>query len=60
MEISAFISLRIISACYSYNTNRTHMFLKWEKDKMMITTVVSIPMTVAVPMKARPAVSDVG
>ena len=36
------------------------MFLKCEKDKMMIATVDSIPITVAVPMTERLAVSDVG
>ena len=33
------------------------MFLKWTKDKMMITIVVRIPMTVAIPITTRLATS---
>ena len=39
-----------IYSCMYCNSSITYMFLKWTKDRTMITAVVSIPMTVVDPM----------
>ena len=45
----------IIDYCITY----TYMFLKLTNDRMIIMMVVIIPMTVAVPIMARVAISSV-